>query len=233
MRICTVQLVFFSQHSTFNDAEVSECMQNFDGSMNDSTFCELDEPITQDDIRKASKKLNSNKACSLDTLIKEYFKENIDILVNLLEILFNYILNKGTFLKQWSKGVIIPINKKGDNREPSNYGGITLVSCFGKLFTMILNELFKAWAATNNIISDAQVGFKADHSTVDAIFILESLVNKAIQDRKKSHCSFIDLKRAFDSVFRSALWYKLIKTDWKLFQTIRAIYADVNLVSET
>ena len=100
---------------------------------------------------------------------------------------------------------------------------------FEKLFTMILNERLKAWAATNNIISDAQFGFKADHSTVDAIFILESLVNKAIQDRKKLYYSFIDLKRAFDSVFRNGLWYRLIKNgvDGKLFQIIRSIYAGV------
>ena len=174
-----------SQDSTSKAPEVSEFMQNFDGSMNDSTFCELDELITQDEIRKASKKLNPNKACSLDRLINEYFKESIDILVNPLEILFNYIFNKGTFPKQWSKGVIIPVYKKGDNREPSNYRGITFVSGFGKLFTMILNERLKAWAATNNIISDAQFGFKADHITVDAIFIMETLVNKVIQDRKK------------------------------------------------
>ena len=121
---------FASQDSTFTAPEVSEFMQNFDGSMNNSTFCELDEPITQDEIRKASKKLNPNKACSLDTLINEYFKESIDRPVNPLETLFNYILNKGTFPNQWSKWVIIPIYKTGDNREPSDYRGITLVNCF-------------------------------------------------------------------------------------------------------
>ena len=148
----------------------------------------------------------------------------------LLETLFNYILNKGTFPKQWSKGVIIPVYKKGDNRDPSNYRGITLVSCFATLFTIILKERLKAWADTNNIISDAQFRFKANHSTVDAIFIMEPLVNKAIQGRKKLYYSFIDLKRAFDSVYRNGLWYKLIKkgVDGKLFQIIRSIYAGVN-----
>ena len=48
----------------------------------------------QDEIRNATKKLNPNKACSLDTLINEYFKESIHILINPLETLFNYILNK-------------------------------------------------------------------------------------------------------------------------------------------
>ena len=75
-------------------------MQNLDSSEHDSTFGELEVHITQDDIRKAFKKKKSNKACSLDTLIYEYFKESIDTLVSPLETLFNYNLNKGTFLKQ-------------------------------------------------------------------------------------------------------------------------------------
>ena len=91
-----------------------------------------------------------------------------------LEILFNYILNERTFPKQWPKGVIIPIHSKGDNQNPSKYRGITLLSCFGKLFTMVINERLKVWAMRQNIITDVQFGFKADYSTVDAIFILES-----------------------------------------------------------
>ena len=75
-------------------------LQDFNRSTSESTFCELDEPIIKDEIRNAAKQLNTNKACSLETIINEYFKENIDILLNPLETLFNYILNKQTFPKQ-------------------------------------------------------------------------------------------------------------------------------------
>ena len=72
-------------------------------------------------------------------------------------------------------------------------------------------------------------GFKSDYSTVDAIFILESLLSKYIRDKKRLYCSFIDLKRAFDSVYRDGLWYKLLKQglNGKVFQIIRSIYSDV------
>ena len=59
------------------------------------------------------------------------------------------------------------------------------MSCFGKLFTIIINERLKKWALQNNIISDAQFGFKAVYSTVDAIFILESLINQ--YERRKDY----------------------------------------------
>ena len=55
------------------------------------------------------------------------------------------------------------------------------MSCFGKLFTIIISERLKKWALQNNIISDAQFVFKAVYSNVDAIFILESLINKSYE----------------------------------------------------
>ena len=61
------------------------------------------------------------------------------------------------------------------------------------------------WALQNDIITDAQFGFKADYSTVDAIFILNSSINKMIkmiQIKKMLYCAFIDFKMTFDSVYR-------------------------------
>ena len=56
-----------------------------------------------------------------------------------LEIMFNYILEKQVFPKSWSEGVMIPIYKKGDSFDPNNYRGVTLTSCFAKLFTVCIN----------------------------------------------------------------------------------------------
>ena len=198
--------------TNFENAEVSDCLHDFENTRTDSTFKELDDPITQDEIKRAARQLKSNKACSLDTILNEYFKESINILIGPLEIVFNYILNKNSFPKQWTKGMILPIHKKGNSNEPSNYRGITLVSYFCKLFTVIINERLKKWALENETISDAQFGFKADYSTVDAIFILQSLINNTINSKKKLYACFIDLKRAFDSVYRNGLWFKMIKT---------------------
>lgn len=219
-----------SEDMPFENNEVNDFLQNFDASDGEtSTYFELDEQITQAEIRNASKRLNLNKACSLDTILNEYLKESIDIILDPLEKLFNFILDKKSFPTQWTKGVIIPIHKKGDSSIPSNYRGITLVSCFGKLFTIIVNERLKKWALQNDIISDAQFGFKADYSTVDAIFILESFISKMIRDKKKLYCVFVDLKRAFDSIYRNGLWFKMINSgiDGKLFQLIRSIYLDI------
>ena len=59
--------------SEYEIEEDEECMDF-------STFDELDTPFTINEIRKAIKLLGSNKSCSFDCIIYQYFKEGIDII---------------------------------------------------------------------------------------------------------------------------------------------------------
>ena len=144
-------------------------------------------------------------------------------------VIFNVLLESGIYPSQWTKGVVIPIFKKGAKDDVNNYRGITLVSCFGKLFSTILNERLKVWSIENDISSDAQFGFKQDHSTIDAIFILQNLVNDYLSRGKQLHCAFIDFIKAFDSVNRNGVWYKLIKSgvNGKMLNLIRCMYNSI------
>lgn len=219
-----------SNTNTHENNDIREFLNSFetDNTENTCTYEELDEPITQLEIKNATKQLKTNKSCSTDCIINEYLIECMDILVKPCEMLFNYILDTRSFPVQWSKGVVVPIYKKGDTGDPNNYRGITLVSCFGKLFTHVINNRLKRWAVDNEVISDAQFGFKSDYSTVDAIYILQSLIERKIRERKKLYCAFVDLKRAFDSIYRDGLWFKLIKSgiDGKLLSIIRSMYSE-------
>lgn len=103
------------------------------------------------------------------------------------------------------------------------------MSCFGKIFTNILNERLQNWAMQNSVNSDAQFGFKPKQSTVDAIFILSALIEKHLQSKTKFCCAFVDFKRAFDSVYRNGLWYKMIKSgiDGTVLSIVRSMYNEV------
>ena len=210
--------------------EVDDFLQGFDENPRDTpTFPELDIPITQTEIKNSIKKLKHNKAHGPDTLLNEYFIVSAELLCGQLQILFNKILDSGDFPTMWTKGIIIPLHKKGSLSDTNNYRGITLVSCFGKIFSSILNERLQNWATENAANTDAQFGFKSKHSTVDAIFILNSLIERHLNNKKRLYCAFIDFKRAFDSVYRNGLWYKLIKSgvNGKLLSLIRSMYTEV------
>ena len=94
----------------------------------------------------------------------------------------------------------MPLHKKGAHDDPKNYRGITLISCLGKLFTSVINQRLITWSTANEISTDAQFGFKAEHSIIDAIFNLQNLIQKRVKNKNHLYYAFIDLQRAFDSV---------------------------------
>jgi len=51
------------------------------------------------------------------------------------------------------------------------------------------------WAEENDIMSDAQFGFKNNFSTVDPVFMLHSLIQRQLQNKKKLYCCFIVYKK--------------------------------------
>ena len=125
---------------------------------------------------------------------------------------------------------IIPIYKqKGDPTDPVNYRPITLLSCLGKLFTSILNNRLQVFTEKYDKIKQNQAGFRKGFSTVDNIFALNVLINLVQNRRKKFYCAFIDLKRAFDTVWRDGLFYKmkLLDINGNCYNVVRSMYRNV------
>ena len=139
-------------------------------------FEELDSYITVQEVLGAIKNLKRNKAYSTDEMIYAYFISTSDILAGHLADLFNKIFMSGIFPSSWMEGIVVPLYKKGEKGDVNNYRGITLTSCLSKIYTGILNKRLSCWSAENDVISDAQFGFKKGFSTTDAIFSLHCLI---------------------------------------------------------
>ena len=65
--------------------------------------------------------------------------------------LFNAVLNSGSMPQTCCGGLITPIYKSGGRSDPSNYRGICVSSCLGKLFCSILNQTLLEYVTTNHI----------------------------------------------------------------------------------
>ena len=61
-------------------------------------------------------------------------------LIKCLSKIFNSVLSSGNYPRIWAKGFIIPLFKSGSKEDPTNYRGITIGSCLGKVFTKIFNS---------------------------------------------------------------------------------------------
>ena len=112
---------------------------------------------------------------------------------------------------------------------PRNYRPISLLSCLGKLFTLIINNRLNEYADSCDLISDCQAGFRKGFSISDNIFTIYCLITDLLKTKRKLFCAFIDLKAAFDTVWRAGLWRKLIESsiNGKCFNLIKNMYNNI------
>ena len=140
----------------------------------------LDNPISLKEVEIAAKMLKYKKSPGPDRIRNEMLKTGIFYLKTSICNLFNLIFKSGFFPSLWCEGIITPIHKSGDTQDPSNYRGICINSCLGKLFTSILNNRLQNHRRDNNILHHAQIGFLPNHRTSDHIFTLRTLVDKFV-----------------------------------------------------
>ena len=119
----------------------------------------------------------------------------------------------------------MPIRKGGSKSDPSNYRGISLLSCLGKLFLPILNKRLARFSVEKGILSDNQLGFRKGNRCSDAHLIIHNLIDKYCS---RMYSCFIDLSKAFDTVPRDILLRKLrdVGVTGNFFNIIRNIYTN-------
>ena len=191
--------------------------------------------ISEKEVIDSIKELRGGKAGGADGVMIEMIKCSAHILIGYFVGLFNSILDTGNFPRAWSESIIVPIHKRGNHADPDNYRGITITSIFSKVFLHIVQDRIDQWLHYNDIIVEEQAGFRKGYSTVDHIFVLNSIVNRHLAQKKKLYVAFIDFKKAFDSVNRFALWNILEKYGFsgKIARVLRSMYSDVKCCVRT
>ena len=181
------------------------------------------------ELKKASVCLKPGKSVAADNLCNEMILCLLEVSPGLLLKLFNLILDTGCVLPDWVMSYIVPIHKDGSKSDPSNYRGISLLSCLGKFFLSIVHNRLAKFTSDNNILSASQLGFQKGNRTSDAHIIIRNIIDKYChKNSKRIYSCFIDLSKAFDTVPRDILLNKLqnFGIKGKLFNIIRGIYSN-------
>ena len=98
---------------------------------------------------------------------------------------------------------IIPVHKNVSEFEPNNYGGITLSSCFGKLFCHVINNRISSELEKISFLNREQAGFRKNYRQ----FVLRTIVDKYVLNSKhgsKLFACFIDLEKC---ICHSLAWW--------------------------
>ena len=109
-------------------------------------------------------------------------------------------------------GGIFQISFKNDPLDIGHYRGITLLSVVGKFFEWIMNKRMYKWGEKLKLICDEQGGFREGRGCLDIIFMLSEVVQARKEQNKSTYLCFIDVKKAYDTVWQAGLWSKV----WQL-----------------
>ena len=102
------------------------------------------------------------------------------------------------------RAVFIPIPKKGNAKECSNYLTIALISHASKVMLKILQARLQQYV--NHELPDVQAGFRKGRATRDQIANIQWIIRKAREFQKNIYFCFIDYAKAFDCVDHNKLW---------------------------
>ena len=189
----------------------------------------LDFIIVYEELKKASYVLKPGKSPGYDNISNEMVLSLFNSHPEVILKLFNIILSQGVHIAKWNTAIINPIHKKGSKCDPLNYRGISLLSCFNKFFTAILNMRLMEFCLKNKILSKEQMGFIPGNRTSDAFIVLHNLINDYCHTKNNYiYGCFVDFTRAFDSVPRHKLFEKLIKYNitGKFYESIKNMYTN-------
>ena len=109
----------------------------------------------------------------------------------------------------------------------NNYRGIALLSVPGKVFAKAILNRLKPRA--EQLLQESQCGFRRGRGCADQLFSLRMLMEKAREYHQPIYACFIDLKKAYDSVYHESLW-RILQHSYclppKLLSIIRALHED-------
>ena len=159
---------------------------------------QLEPYVLQCEVKWALRSITMNKASGSDGIPAELFQILKDDAVKVLHSTCHQIWKTQQWPRDWKRSVFIPIPKKGNAKECSNYCTIAFISHASKVMLKILQARFQQYV--NRELPDIQAGFRKGRGTRDQIAIIRWIIEKAREFQKNIYFCFIDYAKAFDCV---------------------------------
>ena len=137
-----------------------------------------------------------NKATGGDGVPSELFQILKNDAVKVLHSVCQQIWKTQQWPQGWKRSVFIPITKKGNAKDYSNYCTIALISHASNSMLEILQTRLQHYM--NQELPDVQAGFRKGRGTRDHIADVCWIIEKAREFKKNIDYCFIDYVKAFD-----------------------------------
>ena len=129
-----------------------------DPDKNNGVITHLEPDILECEVKWTLGSITMNKASGGEVIPVELFEILNDDAMKVLHLICQQIWNTQQWPQDWKRSVFIPIPKKGNAKECSNYHTIVLISHASKVMLKILQERLQQYV--NHELPDIQAGFR-------------------------------------------------------------------------
>ena len=175
-----------------------------DPDNHDGVITHLEPDILECKVKRALGSITMSKANGSDGIPVELFQILKEDVVKVLHWICQQICKTQQWPQDWKRSVFIPIPKKGNAKEYSNYPTIALISHASKVMLKILQTRLQQYV--NHELPDVQAGFKTGRGTRDQIANMCWVIEQAREFQKNTYFCFIDYTKTFDCVDHNRLW---------------------------
>jgi hypothetical protein len=163
-----------------------------------------------DEVQDVIRGLKVSKAPCPNGIPNRALKNLPQRAVSLPTQIFNAILLTHHFPTLWKHACVISILKPGkDPALPSSFRPISLLNTIGKIFEKILLARILHEVSERGLLRDEQFGFRPRHSTSLQLARLGERITRNYSEKGLTGAVFIDVGKAFDTVWIDCLLYKL------------------------
>ena len=139
-------------------------------------------------LLKICNKCKNGKSLDPDSLPNEILKMSSLhlILLKFMSMCFQLFMVPGS----WQQAIIAPIPKSStkDPYVPLNCRGISLLSCFYKMYSSLVDNRVSGYCESNGFIVDEQNGFRPDRSWIDHVYSLTDVLWNRISEKLSAYC---------------------------------------------
>ena len=165
-----------------------------DPDNHDGVITHLEQDILKCEVKCALGSITTNKASGGDGIPVELFEILEDDAVKVLHSICQQIWKTQQWPQDWKRSVFIPVLKKGNAKECSNYHTIALISHASKVMLKILQARLQQYV--NRELPDVQDGSRKGRGTRDQIANIHWIVKKPREFQKNIYFCFIDYTKA-------------------------------------
>ena len=156
--------------------------------------------VTTKMVTKIMKQMSKKKSKGNDGISQECLLQGLEVLAAPLTYVINNSIATGVFPDQWKEAIVVPIHKKGDQKEMKNYRPVSCLTAASKVLEKVVCQQLTQFVETHGLLPNSQHGFRAGRSTMTALSAMQKEWIRNTEDGLMTGILIWDLSSAFDTL---------------------------------